>query len=352
MADGAILYDGVTATPHLVSPEAENGQLVLVTDVGERLSVDPSLLVRLDGGGSALRLGRRDRPGWRLTVAGPVDPAIAALLPDRERYGAWIDRVGLFWAAAAFAVVAGLVVAAGYSAPAWLAPLVPSSWERDLGTALVGDFGDNRCSSRDGDRALATLVRRVAPDAFAAGPGQVKATALDIGIFNAAALPGGQIIVFRGALAESGNAEAMAGIIAHEIAHVRRRHVTQALIRELGIGALIRLFAGGIGADAQMLIGLSYTRANEAEADEDAIAMLKNAGIDPRPTAALFSQLAKVEDEDRMLDAEFLASHPGTRSRAAKFAASYDKRRPYRPALSQQEWDALADICWKRPAKT
>ena len=116
-------------------------------------------------------------------------------------------------------------------------------------------------------------------------------TLIDVGIFNAAALPGGQIVIFDGALAEAENPDAMAGILAHEIAHVRRRHVTQALIRELGIGALIRLFAGDIGANAQQLVSLSYTRANEYEADGDAIAALARAKIDPRPTGELFRKL-------------------------------------------------------------
>ena len=58
-------------------------------------------------------------------------------------------------------------------------------------------------------------------------------------MFNAAALPGGYIVVFKPAITET-DPDALAGVLAHEIAHVRRRHVTEALIRELGIGALIR----------------------------------------------------------------------------------------------------------------
>jgi predicted Zn-dependent protease len=135
-------------------------------------------------------------------------------------------------------------------------------------------------------------------------------------------------------------------VLAHEVAHVRRRHVTQALIRELGIGALIRLFAGGVGANAEQLVSLSYTRANEAEADADAIAALGRAGIDPRPTAALFQKLDKQDGDFDTV--EWLNSHPRSKERARLFAASYRPGRTYRPSLSAADYAAIRTAC---PAK-
>ena len=95
-------------------------------------------------------------------------------------------------------------------------------------------------------------------------------------------------------------------------------------------------------------MSLSYTRANEAQADEDAIAMLKRAGNSPRPTAALFERLAKEQDEGLAYSAEFLRSHPLSTRRASRFAARFDPRAHYTPALSQPRWEALSDICLKR----
>ena len=160
-------------------------------------------------------------------------------------------------------------------------------------------------------------------------------------VFNAAALPGGHIIVFKPAITET-SPEALAGVLAHEVAHVRRRHVTEALLRELGIGALIRLFAGNVGANAEQIVSLSYTRSNEAQADSDAIAMLKRADISPKPTADLFVRLSH---EVPQFSAEFLESHPLSSKRAAKFAANVDPHAHYRPALSRDQADALFDIC-------
>lgn len=339
----ARLYDGITARPHDVRVSAGRGKLELAQDGGWSDSVEGALLKRLDGGGSSLRLGRSDIPGWRLILPAGAEAELRPLLGRENRYGRWIDRVGLVPAVVAGALVTASVVAIGYVAPHWLAPHVPMGWERNVGSAIVGDFGDLRCRGADGQRALEALVERVSPGA-ATGPNAIKVAALDVPAFNAAALPGGYIVVFRPAITDS-DPEALAGVLAHEIAHVRRRHVTEALIRELGIGALIRSFAGNIGANAEQIVSLSYTRENEAQADSDAIAMLRRARISPKPTAELFQRLSKEAPE---FSAEFLNSHPLSARRARNFAASFDPKAHYEPALSRDQSDALFDICATR----
>jgi beta-barrel assembly-enhancing protease len=341
------LYDGVTAVPHAVAVEAREGALHLNTEGGWSESVDAAQLTLQEATPSAMRIGRRDSPGWRLVLGEPVDPEVAALVPRPNRYGGWIDRVGLWRAAGVFAGIAAIVVAIGYGAPSWLAPHIPMAWEKNVGDAIVGDFGDLRCRSPQGEAALQAMVERLDPGATRPGPDQIRIAALDVDMFNAAALPGGHIVVFKGALDETDKAEALAGIVAHEIAHVRRRHVAEAMVRELGIGALIRTFAGDIGANAQQLVGLSYTRDNEREADADAIATLRRAGIDPRPTAKLFAELSKGED-DSLPAVEFLNSHPGTKGRAARFAAAFDAKSAYRPALDAAQSKALFAACEPR----
>lgn len=342
MVSRGTLYDGMTAYPHPVAVTPAGDRLELVTDDGHRLHAPLDQLLRTDEG-DCVRLGRTDVPGWRLLLAPPLDPALLALLPQRSRYGRWIDRLGLARTAIACAAVAAAVVAVGYSAPHWVAPHVPVAWERNLGDSIVGDFGDNRCRNAAGQAALEALAERIEPG-VTRGPDRIRFAVLDVNILNAAALPGNHIIVFRKMLPKDGGADELAGVLAHEIAHVRRRHVTEALLRELGIGALIRLFAGGIGANAQQLVSLSYTRANETEADTDAIAALRRAGIDPRPTAGLFARLSRDTGESSA-DIQWLQSHPASAGRAERFRASHDPRRTYRPALAAEQSRALATIC-------
>jgi hypothetical protein len=345
MPQPASFYDGASAHRHTVEVEPQ-GEGLRLAGPDWSIEVDGALLQRVDEDRAALRLGRSDIPGWRLVIPGPVDPAILALVGRPIRYGRWIDHIGLVPALGVFAAIAAAVVGIGYVAPGWIAPYVPRSWERNLGDSIVGDFGDNRCHDPQGEAALNALVERLEPGATAPGPDQIKVAALDFNVFNAAALPGQHIIVFKGAITETRDADELAGILAHEIAHVRRRHVTEALIRELGIGALIRLFAGDIGANAQSVVSLSYTRAHEREADADAILMLKRAGISPKPTGELFARLAK-EHAGGEFSAEFLNSHPLTADRAKRFTAAADPKATYRPALTQEQSDALFNVCWK-----
>jgi beta-barrel assembly-enhancing protease len=337
------LYDGMTAHPHEVVVEIGTGALLLSQEGGWNEQVASAVLKRLEGGKTSVRLGRTDLAGWRLILPLSADRDLRSVLGREERYGRWIDRMGLVPALVAGALVTASVLAIGYLAPHWIAPHVSKRWERNLGGAIVGDFGNLRCRNADGQRALEALVERVAPGATR-GPDGIKVAALDVPVFNAAALPGGYIVVFKPAITET-DSDALAGVLAHEVAHVRRRHVTEALIRELGIGALIRLFAGSVGTNAEQIVSLSYTRQNESEADSDAIQMLRRAGISPRPTAELFHGLSKAAPA---FSAEFLQSHPSSSKRAMKFEAAFDPKAHYTPALSRDQADALFDVCTKR----
>ena len=337
------LYDGVTGHPHEVEVEFARAAVRLTQPGGWSDEVQGGELRRINGEADALRLSRRDQSGWRLIL--PLDASfeVEALLGKEERYGRWIDRVGLIPALITGGVLTASVVMIGYVAPHWIAPHVPMSWERNVGSAIVGDFGDLKCRNADGQRALEALVERVSPGATR-GPDGIKVAALDVNMFNAAALPGGYIVVFKPAITDT-DPDALAGILAHEVAHVKRRHVAEALIRELGIGALIRMMAGNIGANAEQLVALSYTRSNEAQADADAIQMLRRANISPKPTAALFERLAKEQAQHLPVSAQFLESHPLSAGRAERFAASFNPKAHYQSSLTRNQWNALLDMC-------
>ena len=348
----ATFYDGLHAERYTAEVVPAGARSIRVTpSVGDPVEIDADELIVADEDQQQLLLSRRGMPGWRLILEQPVDADLRAALPGTNRYGGWIDRIGLGKASLILAGIAGVVVLIGHTAPLWIAPLVPPSWERNVGNAIVGDFGDLRCRSPQGQAALEALVERLDPGGTAAGSTQIRIAALDVDMFNAAAVPGSNIIIFKGALNETKDVDALAGIVAHEIAHVRRRHVTEALVRELGIGALIRTFAGTVGANAEQVVGLSFTRANEREADADAIATLRRAGIDPRPTATLFAKLSKESGGDTSPALQFLDSHPGSKGRAANFASSYDPKVTYRPALDPAAAKAMLTACGVDPKK-
>ena len=183
----ARLYDGIDASAHDVVAEAADGALRLTQANGWSDRIDATLLKRLDAPRGELRLGRTDRPGWRLMLPAEAEGEIAGLLARPERYGRWIDRIGLLPAAAIGALVTLAVVAAGYAAPQAIAPHVPASWERNVGAGLFGDFGSNRCRSAKGQKALEALLERIEPGSTM-GPDAIRIAAQHP-LYNAAALP-------------------------------------------------------------------------------------------------------------------------------------------------------------------
>lgn len=342
MSSRALLYDGQSADRHKVVVVLENGQLLLSGETIPRERIDIGQLERAsaDTFDDHCRLRHMERDGWTLMIPLPLPEALEAALPKAGRYGGIVDRVGVAWATGAFLVVTLAFLAVGYGAPQWLAPYVPASWERNVGSALVGDFGDLRCRSPEADQVLMTMVERLDEGQSDKGL-PIRVSIINLGEFNAAALPGGNIVIFRGALGKDMDGDLLAGVVAHEIAHVRERHVAESLIREFGIGALIRLFAGDIGARAQDLVGLSYTRDNEHEADKGAIAMLDRANITPDPIGDWFDKWA----DGGEIAGGFLDSHPANAERAQLYHDAEVEGRNYKPAFSAADLAILRRAC-------
>jgi predicted Zn-dependent protease len=76
--------------------------------------------------------------------------------------------------------------------------------------------------------------------------------------------------------------------------------------------------------------------------------MLRSANISPLPTADLFRRLAREHEQGLASSAQFLQSHPLSRDRADRFAASFNPKAHYAPALTRDQADALFDICLRK----
>jgi hypothetical protein len=96
---------------------------------------------------------------------------------------------------------------------------------------------------------------------------------------NAYATLGGHIVVYRGLLSRVTSENALAAVLAHEIAHVRHRHPAAAAGRGIAIGLVITLLSSALGNSvAERIMGtagmgvlLNYSREQETAADEDAL---------------------------------------------------------------------------------
>ena len=150
---------------------------------------------------------------------------------------------------------------------------------------------------------------------------------------NAFALPGGYLYLNRGLIEAARTEGELAGVMAHEIAHIALRHGThnasKAYATQAGIGVLggiltrgktrstaqIINLIGGLGLNA---VFLKYSRDAETQADIVGTQILSRAGYDPMDMANFFEVLRKQHDKDPGRLAQFISSHPTPANRSAR----------------------------------
>ena len=158
---------------------------------------------------------------------------------------------------------------------------------------------------------------------------------VDDDAINAFALPGGFIGVNAGLILASERESEVAGVLAHEVAHVTQRHIARSIYSNqrnsiLSMAAMIAAVLLGAAADAnsQAMQGIvsasqaaaiqaqiNYTRANEHEADRIGIGTLASAGFDPTAMATFFEKLSRRYAITSDLVPSFLQTHPVTSAR-------------------------------------
>ena len=168
---------------------------------------------------------------------------------------------------------------------------------------------------------------------------------------NAFALPGGFIGVHTGLIEASRNEDELAGVLAHEVAHVTQRHIARAihansrqsiLSTAMMLGAIIVAVAGGSSDAVQGAMAvaqgtavqqqINFTRTNEYEADRVGIAALADAGYDPYGMASFFEVMSRqTTTSPEMRAPEFLRTHPVTTARVAE---ARNRARSYPPIRS------------------
>ncbi len=332
-------YDGLTARRREGLAALAGDALLLTEEDGTQsaLPLQDLRLVERRSDGPVLTLN--DNRGFRLRLPRAVPPDLAARLPKEHRYGHWIDRLGLPKAAALFAGISAAALALVLTLPGWLGPLVPASWERRAGDAVIGDMGNTLCHTPAGDAALQRLAAKIDPERPL-----TRVDIANIDMVNAVALPGGRVVVFDGLVQEAESADELAGVVAHEIGHVRERHVMQALLRQFGLSILLGGINSDLGSGIFGIASTSYTRSAEREADDYARKRLAAADISPLGAAAFFKRL-KDEHGDGPDWAAWVATHPMPSERQRQFERAARKGADYDPALPQQDFAALKSMC-------
>jgi beta-barrel assembly-enhancing protease len=154
---------------------------------------------------------------------------------------------------------------------------------------------------------------------------------------NAFALPGGFIGVNTGLLLKTDKESELAGVLAHEIAHVTQRHIARSiaaqsrssLVSTAAMLAAILVGAAAGGGDAAMAgvaaaqslaiqQQISFTRSNETEADRVGLGLLARSGFDPNGMPAFFETMSRLAGSSETNIPEMLRTHPMSSTRIAE----------------------------------
>ncbi len=354
----AIYYDGVSPARRDVVVTATDVTLTISARDGARVDSWPLAEVRRrpdTQGSDRLSLSRGDGLARLDVWGGEAGAALRARCPaleaPRGRRARW--RPLALWAAAALAVLAGLLLVLLPALADRLAPLIPPEREAALGRAMAGQLARMTaregaeapfCDGAAGRAALDALAARLLAGAALPFVPELRVARSDM--VNAFAAPGGQVVIFDGLLQAAAGPDELAGVLAHELGHVAARDPTRLALRAAGSAGLLGLafgdFAGGtvVVAVANQAFSASYTRAAEAGADAYAAELLAAAGISGAGLADFFERLA---DEGDSAVPPLLQSHPDLAARA-EAARGLAVTAP-RPALPAAEWAALQAIC-------
>jgi beta-barrel assembly-enhancing protease len=247
---------------------------------------------------------------------------------------------GLAWVAAGCGVA--VIAAAGLPA---LARHVPWSVEHWVGSFTSSPVAGSVCTGRghpESARALNRLVARIYPldDEDRSLP--ITVEVVPGTTVNAFATLGGHVYVFDGLLKRARSPDELAGVLAHEIAHVRHRHIIEGAVVNLFTWGALRAAmpnGGPSGSEAAyLLLTLKFSREQEHEADEDGLHRLKQAHVDAAGLAQFFARLEEMPSPPAIL-----SNHPPSEERASR-AGTYTGYST-EPALSADDWTSLTQIC-------
>jgi predicted Zn-dependent protease len=198
--------------------------------------------------------------------------------------------------------------------------------EMAIGKQLAADV--ERQSKIITDPVIAEYVNRVGQNLVRNSDAKVPFTikVIDGEEVNAFALPGGYFFVYAGLLLKADNEAELAGVMAHEIAHVAARHgtrqATRGEIAQLGMIPVMIMSGGwtgyGIYQAANILIPvtfLKFSRGFESEADMLGLEYMYKTGYDPTAFVDFFEKIETLEKRKPGTMSKVFSTHPMTDDR-------------------------------------
>jgi predicted Zn-dependent protease len=356
--------DGRSAVARLVTIELHAESLQITRKNGNVLNW-PYDEVRLTQGaydGEQIRLEHGTNPTAALVITDQrfltalrtQAPQLVAAFHDPTKRSL---RLQLTIAAALFTLVAvGIIYKWGIPGLASVVtPYVPIAWEQRLGREVVDQFAPkkDRCTDLSRKEIIESMLTKLVATVPDNPYGTIHFHIVDEPVVNAFAAPGGYVVVFRGLLEKTETPEQLAGVLAHELQHIFKRHTTRAILEQTSTSLLIAAVSGDVtGAatlaldSARTLGALRYGRVHETEADTEGLKMLLAAGIDPKGMIEFFQILNNGSHGDEKGWWHYLSTHPPHGDRVqnlTKLAGSSVGQG--QPLLPGPKWSDIRNIC-------
>jgi len=205
------------------------------------------------------------------------------------------------------------------------------------------------------DPVITEYVNRVGQNIVLHSDAKVPFTikVIDSDEVNAFALPGGFFYVNKGLVLAADNEAELAGVMAHEIAHVAARHAVEnqrkAELTQYAILIPAIIFGGGLGqliyqggGFAALLGFMRFSRGAEEEADKLGVQYMYAAGYDPTAMATMFEKLESKNKKKPGFISKLFATHPAPPERRAAslaLAARFPEREEY--VISSSEFQRV-----------
>lgn len=196
---------------------------------------------------------------------------------------------------------------------------VGSKVEKKLGDLIWESQELEELSKQDsGYIRTAAIINKVC-DANGIAAKSIRLHIVENGEVNAFALPDHHMVVHTGLLKEVKTDAELAGVLAHEVAHMELSHVMKKIIKQVGFSLLFTLITGDIGGSTvgqvvEMLSSSAYDRSLEKDADLKAVDYLKRSGYGVDGFADFLDRLGA--QDGGMGNLSWLSTHPDSKERA------------------------------------
>jgi Zn-dependent protease with chaperone function len=263
------------------------------------------------------------------------------------------------WLISGVVMLVLFVATLGMYAARYVGPLVlgsvPRSFDQKLGKIALEsmDMGGEISTDPVLKEAVSKVVERLVK--AKRSPFRFEPRVVHSSLVNAFALPGGPIIVHTGLLREAKSPDELAGVLAHEMAHVVRRHGLARIAQSIGVVSVIQVLFGDVSGVLAVGVQLmqvgalnSYSRDHEHEADMDAVDRMRAAHLEPGALADFFQRLENKHEELAGLP-EWLGTHPELKKRIRDVRNRVEQRGEYETRAIAIDWDSVQRHAGKDP---